>query len=245
MAKHVVRMGLEDAEHYTEAQKDAIRASYPPHERDAREKGIPILGSGAVYPVPRAAIEVTPFAVPDYWFEIGGLDVGWDHPTAAVRMVWDQEADVAYITHCYRQSKKTPLEHAEVLKGWGKNLPWAWPHDALSHGKDGSKPLRDQYRKHGLRMLDGFAAFESGSTAVEAGVMLLLEEMQVGKLKVFATCGDWFEEQALYHRKDGKIVDELDDLMDATRYARVMRRHSSQVGRVRNRRRWETAIMED
>jgi len=31
----------------------------------------------------------------------------------------------------------------------------------------------------------------------------------------------------LYHRKDGKVVKEGDDLMSATRYAVMMLRHSS------------------
>jgi len=33
---------------------------------------------------------------------------------------------------------------------------------------------------------------------------------------------EWFEEFRLYHRKDGKVVKEMDDLMSATRYALMM-----------------------
>jgi hypothetical protein len=42
--------------------------------------------------------------------------------------------------------------------------------------------------------------------------------METGRLKVAAHLNDWFEEFRLYHRKDGRIVKERDDLMDATRY---------------------------
>ena len=38
---------------------------------------------------------------------------------------------------------------------------------------------------------------------------------------------DWFEEFRLYHRKDGKVVKEGDDLMAATRYAIMMLRFAS------------------
>jgi phage terminase large subunit-like protein len=48
---HVTTMTIHDAEHYTEAQRQAIIASYPAHERDARTKGIPSLGSGRIFPV--------------------------------------------------------------------------------------------------------------------------------------------------------------------------------------------------
>ena len=36
----------------------------------------------------------------------------------------------------------------------------------------------------------------------------------------------WFEEFRLYHRKDGRVVKERDDLMSATRYAVMMLRHA-------------------
>ena len=45
-----------------------------------------------------------------------------------------------------------------------------------------------------------------------------------GRLKVFAHLNDWWEEFRLYHRKNGLIVKENDDLMSATRYAMMMRR---------------------
>lgn len=54
--------------------------------------------------------------------------------------------------------------------------------------------------------------------------MDMLDRMQTGRLKVFAGLSDWFEEFRLYHRKDGKVVKERDDLMSATRYGLMMRR---------------------
>jgi hypothetical protein len=41
---------------------------------------------------------------------------------------------------------------------------------------------------------------------------------------VFAGLSEWFEEFRLYHRLDGKIVKERDDLMSATRVGVMMRR---------------------
>ena len=128
-------MTIDDAEHYTPEQRAAIVASYPEHEREARAKGIPQLGSGRVFPVSEASIKVGAFAIPAHWPQIGGLDFGWDHPTAAARLAWDKDADCIYQTHCYAAREQTPLHHSGALKPWGEWLPWAWPHDGLQHDK--------------------------------------------------------------------------------------------------------------
>ena len=57
---------------------------------------------------------------------------------------------------------------------------------------------------------------------LEAGLMDMLQRMEVGRFKVFKEHHDWWEEFRLYHRKDGKVVKEGDDLMCATRYALMM-----------------------
>ena len=44
-------MTIDDVEHYSEDEKKKIIASYPPHEAEARIKGIPVLGSGRIFPV--------------------------------------------------------------------------------------------------------------------------------------------------------------------------------------------------
>ena len=57
--------------------------------------------------------------------------------------------------------------------------------------------------------------------------MDMLTRMQTGRFKVFKRLNDWWEEFRLYHRKDGKVVKEGDDLMSATRYAIMMLRFAS------------------
>jgi hypothetical protein len=68
------------------------------------------------------------------------------------------------------------------------------------------------------------AQFEDGGTSVEAGIADMLTRMETGRFKVFKHLRDWFDEFALYHRKDGKVVKENDDLLCATRYALMMLR---------------------
>ena len=223
----VVTMTIDDAEHYTPEQRAAIIASYPAHEREARTKGIPTLGSGRIFPLPEEAIATDVIEIPDHWTRIGGLDFGWDHPTAGVELCWDRDSDRFYVTKAYRVKEATPVIHAAALKPWNTWMPWAWPHDGLQHDKGSGVQLAEQYRDQGLNLTAEKATFEDGSNGVEAGVALMLDLMQTGRLKVFRHLTEWFEEFRLYHRKDGKIVKEGDDLISATRYALMMKRHAA------------------
>lgn len=73
-------------------------------------------------------------------------------------------------------------------------------------------------------MLAEHATHEEGGYGLEAGVIEILERMQTGRFKVFRHLEDWFGEKRLYHREDGMIVKERDDLLSATRVAVMMKR---------------------
>jgi hypothetical protein len=75
--------------------------SYPPHEREARLNGVPALGSGRIFPVSEESIAIDAVAIARHWPQIGGLDFGWDHPTAAAKLAWDRDSDVVYVTATY------------------------------------------------------------------------------------------------------------------------------------------------
>jgi phage terminase large subunit-like protein len=228
--RHVTQMTIDDAEHYTAAERARIIAGYPAHEREARAKGIPILGSGRTFPIEEEAIAVDAFEIPRHWPQIGGIDFGWDHPTAAVRLAVDRDADCVYVTQAYRLREATPVLHAGTLRPWGSWLPWAWPHDGLQHSKDSGEQLAEQYRREGLNLLPERATFSDGSNGVEAGISEMLSRMQTGRWKVFRHLGDWFSEFRLYHRKDGRVVKLADDLLSASRYGMMMLRFAEPDG---------------
>lgn len=236
MTRHVTSMTIYDVEHYSDAERAAIISSYPAHERDARSKGIPTMGSGRIFPIAEEEITVAPFEIPRHWFQINGMDFGYDHPFAAVNVAWDRDADCVYVAKSYRQRQSTPVLHAAAIKPWGDWIPCAWPHDGLQHDKGSGEQLAEQYRSQGLKMLHEHTTHEEGGNGVEAGLMDMLDRMQTGRLKVFATLNEWFEEFRLYHRKKmpdntSKIVKERDDLMSATRYAIMMLRFAKQKPR--------------
>jgi len=224
--RHVTQMTIDDAFHYTEGDRARIVAAYPPHEREARAKGIPALGSGRIFPVEEAAIAVDAFDIQRHWPQIAGIDFGWDHPTAAVKLAFDRDADCVYVTHAYRLREATPVLHAATLKAWGSWLPFAWPHDGLQHSKDSGEQLAEQYRRQALYMLPERATFADGTSGVEAGIFEMLDRMQTGRWKVFRHLEDWFAEFRLYHRKEGRVVKLDDDLISASRYAMMMLRHA-------------------
>lgn len=225
--RFMVQMEIEEAEHYTEEQRAAIIAGYRPHEREARARGIPMLGSGRIFPVPETDLKVHAFQIPDDWPRLGGMDFGWEHPFAAVEIAHNRDEDVVYVTKAYTARHTTPVLHAAALKPWGDWLPWAWPRDGRRDTLEGAGvALKEQYEAQGLNMLDDYAQFEDGSVSLWAGLTRMHDRMQTGRFKVFAHLEDWFREFRAYHQKEGVVVKENEDLMCATRYAEMMLREA-------------------
>jgi phage terminase large subunit-like protein len=232
--RHITSMTIDDAAHFTEEERARIIASYPAHEAEARVKGIPTLGSGRIFPVAEESIVIDQREFPSHWPRIGGMGFGWDHPFAAVELVWDRDGDVVYVARTHRLREATPVLHAAAIRPWG-NLLWAWPRDGRRETLEGAGiALAQQYKEQNLDMLHEHAQFEDGSVSVEAGLMLMLDRMKTGRFKVFKHLLDWFEEFRLYHRKDGRVVKEGDDLMAATRYAIMSLRYARTETQYRN-----------
>jgi phage terminase large subunit-like protein len=224
--RSITTMQIDDVEHYSAEEKARIIASYPAHELEARTKGVPVLGSGRIFPVPEESIVIEQRDFPSHWPHIGGLDFGYDHPAAAVELVWDRDTDTVYVARCYRARLETPILHAAAIRPWG-NLLWAWPRDGRRETMEGAGiALAEQYKEQGLDMCHEHAQFQDGSVSVEAGLMLMLDRMKTGRFRVFKHLLDWLEEFRLYHRKDGRVVKEGDDLLAATRYAVMMLRYA-------------------
>ena len=221
----MVLMTIDDVGHYTQEEKNRVISAYPEHEREARANGIPMLGSGRIYPVAESVVKESAIEVPPKWPQLIAMDFGWqDHPTAAVKMAWDQVADVVHITAAYRQSGQPLPVYATAIKAMG-NLPVAWPHDGLMHDKSSGIQIAQIYRKQGLKLVSDHAQFpDERKNGVEAAIQETLLRMQTRRLRVDSNLHDWFEEFRMYHYKDGKPVAERDDLMKATHYGLMMLR---------------------
>jgi phage terminase large subunit-like protein len=218
----------DDVDHLDKKTKEQLLAVYSPAERDMRSKGIPVFGSGLVYPVSEEDVVCKDFDLPEHFPRLAAIDFGFDHPTAVSWVAYDTENDIIYVYDEYRRSKETPLTHAAVINARTPGIPVAFPHDGLQHDKGSGTQLAQQYRDLGVCMLvnhfsnppaEGDSGSGKGNNSVEAGISELLQRFETGRLQIFESCQETLEELRLYHRKNGKVVAIKDDLLSSMRYA--------------------------
>ncbi len=209
--KFTIQATWDDVPHLTPEAKAELLASIPPYQREARTKGVPQLGSGAIYQVSESDIVVTDFAIPDHFPRVFGLDVGWNK-TAAIWAARNNETGEIFLYSEHYMGQQQPILHAQAIKGRGAWIPGVIDPAARGRSQVDGQALINIYRECGLHL-------EDADNSVEAGLYQVWQLMSAGKLKVFRSLGNWLSEFRLYQRdKDGKIVKQNDHLMDATRY---------------------------
>ena len=219
MSRYCQQIEWGDVPHLDDAAKAALFASIPPHQRDARTKGIPILGAGVIYPVPDDLVICEPFELPEFWPRAYGLDPDWNR-TAALWGAWDRESDIVYCYSEYFSGQQPPSVHADAIKRRGEWMAGAVDPSAAGKisPKDGSR-LLDEYRELGLNLI-------AADNAVEAGIFACYQRQAAGRLKIFRSCTNTIAERRIYRRVEKQtengtrvvIVKDRDDLMDAMRY---------------------------
>jgi hypothetical protein len=193
-AKAVVMASWDDVPHLTEETKAKLLSSIPAFQRDARTKGIPQLGAGAIYPVPESDIAVTDFPIPDHWPRFFALDVGWKR-TAAGFYAWDRENDIIYRYSEHYRGEAEPVIHAQAIKSRGDWIPGVIDPAARGRGQDDGNQLLQSYIDLGLDL-------DVALNAVESGIYEVWTRMSQGRFKVFKSCQNWFSEFRLYRRDE-------------------------------------------
>lgn len=209
--KWVTTATWDDVPHLSEADKERLLADIPPYQRDARSKGVPSLGSGAIYPISEDLYLVEPFAIPDAWPRLYGLDVGGK--TAAVWLAINPDTLQVYVYSSYYQERQEPSIHATAIKGRGDWIPGVI--DPASRGRsqhDGQR-LMDMYQDLGLTL-------SLAENAVETGLYTLWEALSIDRLKIFKGQEQLMREIRGYARDEqGRVIKANDHIMDAMRYA--------------------------
>lgn len=221
--KVCIMAGWDDVPHLSEKEKAELLASTPAYQHTARSKGIPQLGAGAIYPIAEEDIASADFEIPAHWPRVYGLDVGWNN-TAVVWGAFDQEADILYLYACYKRGQAEPSVHKDAINSKGKWIPGVCDPAANSAGqKDGEKLFKIYREDHKLNI-------HKADNSVEAGLYKTFLRMSTGRLKVFKSCVQWFEEFRIYRRgEDGKVIKKFDHLMDCTRYVVMSGRQVAKV----------------
>lgn len=209
MSRSVIQAGWDDVPHITQEMIEKLSQGMSPHTANARRKGVPSLGSGAIYPVPEEDITCQPFKIPEYFAKAYGLDVGWGK-TASIWGAHDRDSDIIYCYSEHYRGQAEPSVHASAIKARGLWVPGNI--DYAGANQDDGTRIMTLYENEGLNLY-------KANKAVEAGLLEVYQRLSSGRLKIFTTLLNTLSEYRIYRRNDkGKVVKENDHLMDALRY---------------------------
>jgi len=211
--RYAIAIDWDHAPHLTEADKKAMLNEYHPNERDARSKGIPMLGSGRIYPLIEDDVVVQPFKVPDYFPRAFGLDFGWNC-TAALWGAQDPTTNIIYLYAEYKQGKVADYQHIYSIKERGDWISGAADPSGGGRRDDGRMRI-DYYRSLGLNLHPGYNSLISGISQV----FTLFDS---GSIKIFSNLEKFLSEFRVY-RYDSKDLNkparnQEDHLLDCLRY---------------------------
>ena len=230
-----MQIGWNDAPHMTDEKKERLLAQYPAHQRKMRSEGEPMLGHGRIYDIDDDFILCDPFIIPDFWGVIVGMDFGWDHPQAFVKLAFDPDNDITYVINSWKAAKVSANDAWGAVKHWAEGVPVAWPADGLQHekGKDVATQQKKNWSDAGFSLIYEHATWLEGGVSVESGLYKIADLQRKGKYKVFKGQPALMEEHRQYHRDEkGNIVKVMDDLLDAGRYGKMMKRFAKKQGQV-------------
>ncbi len=210
-SRYLIMITWDDVPHLTKEQKDELLADVMPYQREARSKGIPALGSGAIYPIAEDDIICDDFPIPEHWRRAYGMDVGWN-ATAASWGAYNQDDDTWYLYAGYKRGLAEPDVHTGAIKSRGAWIPGVIDPAARGRNQKDGTALLTEYEDLGLKLTPA-------DNSVEAGLLAVYRRMTTGKLKVFKSMRGWLDEFRIYRRDEkGRIVKENDHYMDVTRY---------------------------
>lgn len=240
-----------DCPHWTEEKIRRFLASTPAYLRDLKSKGIPISGSGMVYPFNEDDIKgyLAIDEVPSHFKWLGAIDFGIRTGALVVGVV-DPDTQDVHVVDAVRTDEWGTNRIANKMLSYG-DIPWAWPHDGHQIKENSGAGLTQvqQLVDMGVKMLPTHAQViltlpngkEKKSTSVEAGIQIVYNLLEGAKMHVNGALFDFFKELRFYAREKGQIKHQVDEqgvkvgdhIMDAWRYFAVMLSHARVKGAVR------------
>lgn len=185
-------------------------------EKRARRYGIPATGSGQIFQFEESEYTCNSFEIPDHWPRIGGLDIGYNHPTGAVALAWDRDSDCLYVYQEYKAKEKSAVEVARTIRHWG--IQFSTSHDAFNKSFQRGECTADIFKDEGLFCFsagrDPWARIEKVRTMISSGRLYIFKDR----------CPELVKEMRTYHTRTseaGKITiyKVNEDLIDAFTHA--------------------------
>lgn len=228
------RITHKDIKHIDQKALDDFARSFAsnPAELAARTEGLATTNSGLIFPFLVSDIMYDPkdVSIPSWWKRIGGLDVGWKHPTAAVACAYDAMSDIIYCYACYEQSEKPYLYHHAQLNEWGINMRFMIdPASSQSSTAEGEKVLEKYWEAaHGQDWHDieeDSRKYVRANNKFQVGMDDMWHRFSSGRLRINKNLTPLLEQYGTYAwNKDGtypkkETPDLKYDIITALRYA--------------------------
>ena len=167
--------------------------------------------SRRIYAVQESEIAVDPFPIPAHWPCVFGMDPR-PTETAALWGAFDPTADILYVYSEHYQSGAEPAMHAHGIGSRGKWIPGLLDPKANGRSPSDGFNLMRIYQELGLNL-------DMAMDSEQSGVPEVLQRMRSGRLKVFRTLENFFQQYRLYRRDEhGQVVKQNDLLMNCLRY---------------------------
>lgn len=214
MSRYVVQAQWSDSPHLSKEAQEELLGTIPAWQRDARSKGIPQLGAGAIFASPESEIVIPQITggIPSHWPRGYGMDCHWSY-TSVAWFAFDPETQIYYLYAEYQRQEAPPSIHAAEIKAKGEWMLGVIDRAADQTEGDGEK-LLEMYFKLGLKVVKSDA-----KKSVASSLDGMLDAMHSGHFKVFETCQKWIREFRIYRRDEkGHIVKKNDHMLDASRY---------------------------
>lgn len=222
----LTRISQDECPWFTKEELDAKYRGMNPHQANARRHGIPAISGGQVFQYSPEEYTCDSFEIPNYWPRIGGLDIGINHPTAAVAVAIDPDNGCMYVYQEYGTTGEAPTKHAQTLKHW--RIPFALSHDAYNRSSQTAKTTASLYHDEGM------SVFNAGKD-LWGHIGVIRSLINEGRLWIFRDkCPKLCGEMIAFRTKDNnpnQIVDKDDDYVAALRHATFHSKKAEIIGR--------------
>lgn len=141
---HFQNATWDDAPHITAAVRASLLSRIPYYQRKLRSAGEPIMGVGKIYPFDDDYVTCAPFAIPDHWIVLAGLDFGYtgeSDPSISVSAAYDPDTGKKYIFSEWSSEMDRPdYANSHMPDYMARKFIGQAPHDwAASSGKSDSE----------------------------------------------------------------------------------------------------------